>query len=455
MNYICNNCGAQYPAWEGKCSACDMWGTIEENSEVVDSTSAGGESTPAKFTTLSALSADKSAKTLGERVKTGFDELDRVLGGGLVKGEVILMSGEPGIGKSTLLLQLAASLSNKGKVLYISGEESAMQLKSRADRIGAASTSKKVAYDLDNLLVSTETVVEKAAALIEEEKPVLAIIDSIQSMHSDQSRSYAGSIAQVRISGSKLTVAAKNSGVPIVIVGQINKEGMIAGPKVLEHAVDCVLYMEGDEFNVFRILRGMKNRFGPTNEIGVFEMRSDGMHEVANPSNVFIQEKEFVSGTAIGATLQGSRVVFVEVQALTVARENVSGPLKRVANGIKRPRLEMLCAVLSRRAGVFMGDKDVFVNIAGGINVDDPGLDMAIIAAIKSSVDDKVLGSKCIYVGEVGLTGGIRSYFGIEGIANESYRLGYESLVIGKGNYNLSKVKKSLNVKSISSIREL
>jgi len=288
--------------------------------------------------------------------------------------------------------------------------------------------------------------------LIEKENFDLIVVDSIQSISSMQSRSYPGSISQVRICGAMLTHIAKIKRIPMFIVGQINKGGDIAGPKVLEHIVDCVLYLEGDQFNQYRILRGMKNRFGSTNEIGVFEMTGNGLQEVGNPSLVFLENDTKSSGSAIGAVLQGSRVVFVEVQALVIERESTGGPMMRVANGIKKPRLDMLCAVMSRKGGVFLGDKDVFVNIVGGLNINDPCIDLAICAAIKSSAKDKVLDKESVYVGEVGLTGEVRGSWGVSAIIDEAQRVGYKSAIIGKS--KLGKAQ-DIAVKKISQITSI
>jgi DNA repair protein RadA/Sms len=306
--------------------------------------------------------------------------------------------------------------------------------------------------DFTNFVVTEDTTVENILALLETEKFDLIVVDSIQSVSSLQSKGYPGSISQVRISGALFTRLAKTTGIPIFIVGQINKGGNIAGPKILEHIVDCVLYMEGDQYNQYRILRSMKNRFGSTNEIGVFEMSRDGLREVGNPSLLFLESNSNSSGSAIGAVMQGSRVVFVEVQALVVDRESEAGPLRRVANGIRKPRLDMLCAVMSRKGGVFLGSKDVFVNVVGGLNVNDPAIDLAVCAAIKSSVGDMVIPRDMVYFGEVGLTGEVRGMWGIDSVVSEAKRAGYSSLIVGRtkvGSVDGIKIKKILRISSI------
>lgn len=445
MKYICNSCGSESLRWSGKCSVCNEWGTLEELSEEVVNKDSKASNTKSPYKSIIEYreSAD-SKRGPKNRLSTGFKEFDRVLGGGLITGEVVLMSGEPGVGKSTMLLQIALNLSGKKKILYVCGEESPSQLVSRLDRLS------KQGGKPENIFVTNDVVVENIYNLVSEEKFGLVIVDSIQSVTSLTSKGYPGSISQVRASGALLTRLSKVTGTPCVLVGQINKVGDIAGPKILEHIVDCVLYIEGGEFNQYRILRGMKNRFGSTNEIGVFEMTSMGLDEVGNPSLLFLDSKSAVSGSAIGAVVQGSRVVFVEVQALAVERGSEVGPLRRVANGIKKPRLDMLCAVLSRRAGVFLGDKDVFVNLVGGVTISDPAVDLAICAAIKSAVRDEVLDRDYIYFGEVGLTGEIRGTWGLDSVLVEASRIGYKGAYIGNTEF---KGKKDLKVSVVKNIR--
>jgi len=446
MKYVCSSCGSEFLKWSGRCSNCGQWGTLEEVEDEVSKENGKVSSIKSPYKSIIEYrKSTDSKKGAKNRLGTGFKELDRVLGGGLIEGEVVLVSGEPGVGKSTLLLQVALNLSAKKKILYVCGEESPSQLISRLDRLSVDGGKP------ENIFVTNDVIVENIYNLVSEEKFDLVIVDSIQSVTSITSKGYPGSISQVRASGSLLTRLSKVTGIPCVIVGQINKVGDIAGPMILEHIVDCVLYIEGGEFNQYRIIRGMKNRFGSTNEIGVFEMTSAGLNEVGNPSLVFLDTKSSVSGSAISAVVQGSRVVFVEVQALVVERGAEVGPLRRVANGIKKPRLDMLCAVLSRRGNVYLGDKDVFVNVVGGITVSDPAVDLAVCAAIKSVVRDEVLDKKYIYFGEVGLTGEIRGTWGLDSVMAEASRVGYKGIYVGN-----AKIKKSsIEIKVVENIRKL
>lgn len=446
MKYICTACGTESLKWSGKCPSCGQWGTLEESEDLPVEKAGAKIGTAAKYESILQKESENFASDT--RMSTGYAEVDRVLGSGLIPGEVVLISGEPGIGKSTLLMQIVLKFSDK-KILYVCGEESPGQLNSRLVRLSNSKSSSKIGQ---NFMVTEDICVENIVALIEKENFDLIVVDSIQSISSMQSRSYPGSISQVRICGAMLTHVAKIKRIPMFIVGQINKGGDIAGPKVLEHIVDCVLYLEGDQFNQYRILRGMKNRFGSTNEIGVFEMTGNGLQEVGNPSLVFLENDTKSSGSAIGAVLQGSRVVFVEVQSLVVERESTGGPMMRVANGIKKPRLDMLCAVMSRKGGVFLGDKDVFVNIVGGLNINDPCIDLAICAAIKSSAKDNVLDKESVYVGEVGLTGEVRGSWGVGAIVDEAQRVGYKNAVIGRG--KLGKAK-DINIKKVSQVTNI
>ncbi len=431
MKYRCKECKTVYSRWVGKCPSCGTWDSLQEVEE--DSNDNKKSSLSRKKLKTQNIhkfnDSEQDGKTLKGRIKSSFSELDRVLGGGLVRGEVVLMSGEPGIGKSTLLLQIAINLSKGFKVAYISGEESYEQVKGRVRRF----LGKKDIKDLDNLYFLDEIVIEKINNFLRDEKPDLVIVDSIQAVKSLDHDGYVGSIGQVKICGNRLITTAKKYGIPTILVGQITKSGNIAGPKVLEHMVDAVLYFEGDRNNYFRILRSVKNRFGSTDEIGVFEMKSEGLVEVENPSNAFLAGGEASIGSAIGAVVKGSRVVFVEIQALTVDKNFEGVPLRRVANGIKKSKLDMICAVLSRRGGVFLGDKDVFVNVSGGISIDEPAIDLAICAAIKSAVEDKVVKKGSAFIGEVGLTGVVRGGWGTDKIVKEASRIGYKNIFVGDG----------------------
>ncbi len=444
MKFLCNQCGYESLKWEGKCSSCGQWGSLEEfnDAPVKD----GVVKDVAESISIGDLKKGFSESSKS-RLSSGFEELDRVLGGGFVSGQVVLLAGEPGVGKSTLLLQAALNISKVGKVLYVSVEESLSQIYSRYKRLsGERGGNKK------DLIFSEEVVTEKIVNLLEKEKPSFCIVDSIQALESSQATGITGGVSQIRANGYLLTKAAKKLGIPIILVGQITKDGVVAGPKVLEHIVDSVLNLHGDEFNMYRVLRSMKNRYGATSEIGVFEMSNEGLVEIKDPSQIFVQEGEKSFGSSVSAVLKGTRVMFIEIQALTsdVVAENI--PPRRVANGIKKSRLDMLCAVLSRRGGVYLNNKDVFVNVVGGLKVDDPSVDLAVCAAIKSSVMEKPLDNKFVYVGEVGLTGEVRGCFGWDSIVKESKRLGYKGIHASKF---LKVPARSLRVSPIKYVKEL
>ncbi|WKZ31447.1 MAG: DNA repair protein RadA [Candidatus Dojkabacteria bacterium] len=448
MKYKCVNCDNISLKWEGRCSACGEWGSYEEFEEVTAKKAGltGVSRGAADVQSLKSIYANKEKVELSQkRLSSGFDEFDRVLGGGYVPGEVVILSGEPGIGKSTLLLQSVVKIAKSNTVLYVTAEESVSQFMSRVERIGG---SKSISA---NLLVSSEVNLESIVAAIESEKPDFVVVDSIQAIVSERSTSYPGSIAQVRLCGVGLTEVAKRLSIPLVIVGQINKEGGVAGPKILEHTVDCVLYMEGQGDGYYRMLKGLKNRYGSTFEVGVFEMESGGLMEVMDPSSVFIEGTDLSPGSCLSALVNGSRVVFVEIQALVVERGATAGPLRRVATGISRQRLEMLCAVLTRHTGVFLGDKDVFVNVAGGIKAESPSVDLAVCAAIKSSAINSKSDPYSLYVGEVGLTGRISGFLGLDAVMKEAGRLGYKKIVTPQSGKASSKVKVTA-VKSISKV---
>ena len=438
--FFCQNCGTQHSQWQGKCNGCKEWNTLSEEilSRKIEKEWAINEKPKvSKPVRMDAINADAIPK-----IKTGDDELDRVLGGGLVPGVVVLLGGEPGIGKSTLLLQVA--LQQRIKVLYVSGEESQQQIKLRATRMGLAE---------DNCFVLSETETQSIFHQLQKIQPQLLIIDSIQTLHSNHIESGAGTVSQIRTSAAELIQYAKTTNTPVILVGHITKDGAIAGPKILEHMVDTVLHFEGDRNHIYRILRAQKNRFGATSEIGIYEMISQGLRQVKNPSEILISEKESsLSGHAIAATIEGIRPLMIEVQALVSTA--VYGTPQRSSNGFNSKRLNMLLAVLEKRAGFALGSKDVFINITGGISIEDPALDLAIIAAILSSYHDSPISQKICFAAEIGLSGEIRPISKIDQRIQEAEKLGFESIVISKYS-KLSVDKKSIGVDKLSKVESL
>ena len=427
--WFCNNCGHESPKWEGRCPSCGEWNSFVEERVTKSSKSSGKPRTSiSKPQRVSEIEATDEA-----RIKLPSNELNRVLGGGLVTGSLVLIGGEPGIGKSTLVLQNILSLRSR-RILYISGEESASQLKMRADRIGRLN---------DNCYIACETSLENIFNHFDSVKPELVIIDSIQTIATDEIESSAGSVSQVRECAAQLLRYAKSENVPIIIIGHINKEGSIAGPKVLEHIVDAVLQFEGDRHYMYRILRSIKNRFGSTSEIGIYEMCQRGLREVTNPSEMLIKrDGEELSGTTIGVTIEGVRPFLIEVQALVSTA--AYGTPQRSVTGFDSRRMNMLLAVLEKRVGFKIAQKDVFLNIAGGIKVNDTALDLAVICAILSSNVDIVVPSNFCMTGEVGLTGEIRQVTRLEQRIMEAEKLGFESMIIPKENlkgFDTSKLK--------------
>lgn len=431
--YFCKNCGAESPKWIGKCPACGEWNTyIEEpvatktNKSVYGVDESGHKSVvPVK---ISQVKAEEMP-----RIKLPSAELDRVLGGGLVPGSIVLIGGEPGIGKSTLVLQNVLRIRSR-KVLYISGEESAQQIRMRADRI-AGSEMECECY------VICETSLDTIFASIKENKPDLIIVDSIQTIASDELESAAGSVSQVRECAAAFLRYAKETNTPVILIGHINKEGSIAGPKVLEHIVDAVLQFEGDRNYMYRILRSIKNRFGSTNEIGIYEMTETGLREVTNPSEMLLSENdENLSGVAIGVTLEGIRPFLIEAQALVSTA--AYGTAQRSVTGFDPRRMNMLLAVLEKRVGFKLAQKDVFLNIAGGLKVNDPALDLSVICAILSSNVDMPIKRRICMSGEVGLSGEIRQITRIEQRIGEVEKLGFESMIIPKNNLKGIKTNK-------------
>ena len=421
--YSCNNCGAKYPKWMGQCIQCGEWNTVEE--EIIQSKK---KSEPNIILNKSKLKEIKEidAETT-ERIKIGDNELNRVLGGGIVPGSVILISGEPGIGKSTLILQISISI--KRKVLYISGEESQQQIKLRANRI---SKNQNECYIL------TETNLELILKSIEALMPDLIVIDSIQTIQTDVIENIQGSTPQIKECTSTLIKVAKQTGIPIIVIGHITKDGNIAGPKVLEHMVDVVLNFEGDKNNLYRILRSKKNRFGSTSEIGIYEMLDTGLNIVKNPSELFTSNRENqLSGNSIGITLDGNRSIMIEIQALVSSA--VYGTPQRISNGFNSKRLNMLLAVLEKKAGFKIGVKDIFINITGGIKINDPALDLPVIFSILSSNTNLSIENGLCFCAEVGLSGELRNVKNIDLRISEAERLGYNKIIISSNSKTQNK----------------
>ncbi|MGI9527305.1 MAG: DNA repair protein RadA [Weeksellaceae bacterium] len=422
--YYCQNCGTQHATWMGKCTACGEWNTIvEEVVEKKETKEVWQEDVNQKDKTPVLFNINEIPKTGETRIITGNEELDRVLGGGIVLGSVILLGGEPGIGKSTLLLQVALSLRNL-KVLYVSGEESATQIKLRSERIG---------IETEECYVLTETQTQKVFKQAKNIRPNILIIDSIQTLESQFVESAPGSVSQIRQTTSELIKFAKETNTPVILVGHITKEGAIAGPKILEHMVDVVLQFEGERNHIFRLLRAKKNRFGSTSELGIYEMQGTGLKEVSNPSEILISAKDHsLSGNAIAATLEGIRPMLIEIQALVSTA--VYGTPQRSTTGFDLKRLNMLLAVLEKRAGFQLGAKDVFLNITGGIRVDDPAIDLAVICAILSSYENEPLPDNCCFAAEVGLSGEIRPVNRVDQRIIEAEKLGYDVIFVSKHN---------------------
>ena len=418
--FFCTECGNETPKWAGRCPSCGAWNTLVAQA-VGDGAKAktGGRSRALRAKAHPIAELDTAQEI---RFPTGMGELDRVLGGGAVQGSLVLVGGAPGIGKSTLMLQICGKLSETAKILYVSGEESPRQLKLRADRLGVQS---------DNLYVLSETCLGDVLESVEEEKPDVLIVDSIQTLYQDSLESPAGSVAQVRACTLELMQLAKGEGITVFVIGHVNKEGSIAGPKVLEHMVDCVLYFEGEAHMSYRILRAAKNRFGATNEIGVFEMRSEGLVEVPNPSEMLLSGRpDDAPGTCVTCVMEGQRPVLAEVQALLApAAQSVS---RRTSNGFDYNRAAMLMAVLEKRGALKVSGCDAFLNVIGGLNVDEPAADLAAVLALASSYLDKPIGNHVAAIGEVGLTGELRSVNHLSERLSEVHRLGFETCIIPK-----------------------
>ncbi len=420
--YVCTQCGCEAPKWQGKCPDCGSWNSFVEETRVTGgsaakSAAAERRAAPAKVRPLAEVSADESV-----RYRTGMKELDRVLGGGIVPGAAILVCGDPGIGKSTVLLQMCRTIQPGLRVLYVSGEESMRQVKLRANRLRVAG---------ENVLLTSATDAEEIYETILAEKPDVVVVDSIQTISLSAITSSAGSVTQVRECTQLLINACKGSEIPLFIVGHVNKDGGIAGPKVLEHMVDTVLYFEGDRNLSYRILRAIKNRFGSTNEIGVFEMSGGGLLEVENPSEALLSGRPTdVSGTCITCMMEGTRPILVEVQAL-IAKTSFGNP-RRVPTGFDFNRTALLIAMLEKRGGYFMGNLDVFINAAGGMRIDDPGADLAVALCMVSNLLDKPVDSKLLALGEIGLAGEVRPVGLAQQRVGEAYRLGFTTFILPK-----------------------
>ncbi len=436
--YVCQQCGYQSRKWLGRCSQCGEWESLVEE---VETTGQKGTHSFAEPVPLH-LAPDGDE----ERISTGIEELDRVLGGGVVPGSVVLIGGEPGIGKSTLLLHLLAAIADGGrKVLYVSGEESPRQIKMRARRLGAIHPDE---------FLATENRVEQIIAMTTTMKPSLLAVDSIQTLICEELASSPGSVTQVRESAYKLLGMAKKENIPVVLVGHVTKEGAIAGPKVLEHMVDTVLYFEGDRSHAFRILRTVKNRFGSTNEIGVFEMKEEGLVQVSNPSEIFLAERPLNEpGSVVLPSVEGTRPILVEVQAL-VSPTNL-GTARRTAIGADQQRLSLLCAVLEKKAGLDMYGNDIFLNIAGGMRIDEPALDLGVICALVSSLMEKPIPSTTVVCGEIGLAGEIRAIGHVDVRVREAERLGFSKFVLPQSNKERLTWKPKIELVGVSNLQEL
>jgi len=436
--FVCSECGYETPKWLGKCPSCNSWSTFYEEKIVTDKVSGekGKKVTPKKLNEI------ENIKTIRE--KSGFEELDRVLGGGFVKGSLILLGGEPGIGKSTLILQICENVNVNEKVLYVSGEESAEQIKLRADRLGVKN---------ENILFLGETDIDSIEMSIIDEKPNLVIIDSIQTMYSSELTSAPGSVSQVREITAKIMKICKMQHITTIIIGHVTKDGNIAGPRVLEHMVDVVLYLEGERYFSYRVLRGVKNRFGSTNEIGMFEMQEKGMVEIDNPSSILISERDGnPSGSIIVASMEGTRPLMVELQALTTT--SVFGMPRRNANGIDYNRLTLLMAVLEKKLKLPLGGQDAYLNVVGGLKLNEPAIDLGIILAVCSSYKNISIKSDVVAIGEVGLTGEVRSVNLIEKRVKEVEKLGFKTCIIPESNKKLLKDNYKLDIIGVKNIVE-
>ena len=443
--FVCQECGYESMKWMGKCPSCQSWNTMVEELEANPTEKKRGFVTSGVTASSKPQPITKIERKDEARYDTHINELNRVLGGGVVPGSLVLVGGDPGIGKSTLLLQVSGEISKHGKrVLYISGEESVKQTKLRADRLDITS---------DELYVMAETDVEHIEKTIEELEPTLVVIDSIQTVHLDHVTSAPGSVSQVRECTSAFMRVAKTKGIAIFLVGHVTKQGSIAGPRLLEHMVDSVLYFEGEQHHTFRILRAVKNRFGSTNEIGIFEMKEEGLKEVLNPSEIFLEERSAgAAGSAVVASMEGTRTVLVEIQAL-ISPTSFGNP-RRMATGIDHNRISLIMAVLEKRVGLLMQNQDAYVKVAGGVRLDEPSIDLAIAVAIASSFRDSPTPAADVIIGEVGLTGEVRRVSRIEQRVQEAKKLGFKRVIIPEKNLGGWTVPEGIKVIGVNTVSE-
>jgi len=437
--FVCSSCGNESGKWLGKCPACNSWNTYYEEKVIKEKSTGNRVLAKAETVKLKEVETNKY-----ERYKTGYGELDRVLGGGLVQGSLVLIGGEPGIGKSTLILQICDKVKVNGPILYVSGEESGSQIKMRADRLK---------IDNENIYFLGETSMQLIDETIDNIKPGLVIIDSIQTIYSDDITAAPGSVSQVREVTSKIMMTCKKQNITTIIIGHVTKDGNIAGPRVLEHMVDTVLYIEGERYFSYRVLRGVKNRFGSTNEVGLFEMREEGMIEIDNPSDIMISEREGnPSGSVIVATLEGTRTMLIEVQALVTP--TAYGMARRTGIGVEFNRLVLLLAVLEKKAYLPLSNQDAYVNVVSGIKLDEPAADLGIALAVASSFKNVAISKELVAIGEVGLTGEIRSVSSIEKRVKEADRMGFKQCMIPESSKKQLKYKGNIDVIGVKNIKE-
>lgn len=437
--YVCSECGYESAKWYGKCPSCGEWNTLNEEIKDYSKAASVSAKTSVYVPPIQINEIDTNDET---RYTTGLSELDRVLGGGIVKGSLVLLGGDPGIGKSTILLQICEYLGRSMRILYVSGEESKRQLKLRASRLGVNS---------DNLYILTQTDVELVSEVVRQDKPDLVMIDSIQTMSLNELSSSPGSVTQVRECTNYLMRVAKSLDIPMIIVGHVNKEGSIAGPKVLEHVVDAVLHFEGDKQMAYRILRAVKNRYGSTNEIGVFEMTDIGLKEVENPSLMLLSGRPTnVSGTCVACAMEGTRPILAEIQGLATATG--FGNPRRMSTGFDYNRMSLILAVLEKRAGYYFSNTDAYINVVGGLRLDEPAVDLAVALALVSSLKDVPISDNCIAFGEIGLAGEIRSVSHAQQRVNEAVRLGFKKIIIPA--HNMKDVTSDSNIIPVTNVRQ-